>query len=227
MIIANLPDLVSASALDPCPWMPTTFAGIVTIFLLRFDRGSVFCWIDPIGRINAINTMNPTATDFRKAMGAFATGVTIITVDQDGDGEIHGMTANAFTSVSLDPPLILVCVDQRARTHAHLHARKRFGINVLSSGQRAISEYYARSSDGSKSNAHQHAEEAGASFERTAHGTPVLQGALAYLECRLRSAQPAGDHTIFIAEVEHVEVREGEPLLYFRSQYRAIDQAGG
>ncbi len=141
MIIANLPDLVSASALDPCPWMPTTFAGIVTIFLLRFDRGSVFCWIDPIGRINAINTMNPTATDFRKAMGAFATGVTIITVDQDGDGEIHGMTANAFTSVSLDPPLILVCVDQRARTHAHLHARKRFGINVLSSGQRAISEY--------------------------------------------------------------------------------------
>ena len=168
--------------------------------------------------------MNLTATDFRKAMGAFATGVTIITVDQDG--EIHGMTANAFTSVSLDPPLILVCVDQRARTHAHLHARKRFGINVLSGEQRAISEYYARSSEGSKSQAHQHAETAGARFERTTHGTPVLQGALAYLECRLRSTQPAGDHTIFIAEVEHVEVREGEPLLYFRSQYRAIDRAG-
>ncbi|MFZ0479907.1 MAG: flavin reductase family protein [Terriglobales bacterium] len=172
--------------------------------------------------MNAISTMNLTATDFRKAMGCFATGVTIITVDQDGDGEIHGMTANAFTSVSLDPPLILVCVDQRARTHAHLHARKRFGINVLSSEQQAISEYYARSSDGSKSETHQHAETAGARFERTAHGTPVLQGALAYLECRLRSAQPAGDHTIFIAEVEHIEVREGEPLLYFRSQYRDI-----
>lgn len=158
-------------------------------------------------------TMNLTATDFRKAMGCFATGVTIITVDQDG--EVHGMTANAFTSVSLDPPLVLVCVDHRARTHAHLHARKRFGVNVLSSNQQAISEYYARSSE-----AHQHAEAIGARFERTAHGTPVLEGALAYLECRLHTAQPAGDHTIFIAEVEHVEVREGEPLLYFRSQYR-------
>jgi len=73
--------------------------------------------------------MNLTTSDFRKAMGCFVTGVTIITVDQDG--EIHGMTANAFTSVSLDPPLVLVCVDHRARTHAHLHARKRFGVNVL------------------------------------------------------------------------------------------------
>ncbi len=158
---------------------------------------------------------NLTATDFRKAMGCFATGVTIITIDQDG--EVHGMTANAFTAVSLDPVLVLVCVDHKARTHAHLHARKRFGVNVLSSNQQAISEYYARSSE-----THQHPESAGARFERTAHGTPVLQEALAYLECRLVSAQPAGDHTIFIAEVEHVEVRDGEPLLFFRSRYRDI-----
>ena len=86
--------------------------------------------------------MSLTASDFRKAMGCFATGVTVITVDQDG--EIHGMTANAFTAVSLDPVLVLVCVDHRARTHAHLHARKRFGVNVLRSDQQAISEYYAR-----------------------------------------------------------------------------------
>jgi len=146
-------------------------------------------------------------------MGCFATGVTIVTVDQDGD--VHGMTANAFCSVSLDPVLVLVCVDQRARTHAHLHARKRFGINILRSDQQAVSEYYARSTE-----SHQHAEEAGASFERTAHGTPVLRGGLAYLECRLHSTQQAGDHTIFIAEVEDVVVREGEPLLFFRGQYR-------
>jgi flavin reductase (DIM6/NTAB) family NADH-FMN oxidoreductase RutF len=158
--------------------------------------------------------MNFTATDFRKAMGTFATGVTVITVDQEG--EIHGMTANAFASVSLDPPLILVCVDHRARTHAHLHARKRFGVNVLSASQQAISEYYAQSAE-----PHQRAEKVGARFDRTPHGTPVLRGALAYLECRLHSAQAAGDHTIFIAEVEDVEVREGEPLLYFRSQYRS------
>ncbi len=157
--------------------------------------------------------MSLAPSDFRKAMGCFATGVTIVTVDQDG--EVHGMTANAFCSVSLDPVLVLVCVDQRARTHAHLHARKRFGINILRSDQQAVSEYYARSTE-----SHQHAEEAGASFERTAHGTPVLRGGLAYLECRLHSTQQAGDHTIFIAEVEDVVVREGEPLLFFRGQYR-------
>jgi flavin reductase (DIM6/NTAB) family NADH-FMN oxidoreductase RutF len=159
--------------------------------------------------------MSLTANDFRKAMGCFATGVTVITVDQQG--EIHGMTANAFASVSLDPMLVLVCVDQKARTHAHLHRRKRFGVNVLAHDQRAISEYYARSTETT-----QHAEEAGARFDRTAHGTPVLHGALAYIECRLHKAENAGDHTIFIAEVEDVVVRDGEPLLYFRSQYREM-----
>ena len=159
--------------------------------------------------------MSVSQLDFRKAMGCFATGVTVITVDQDG--EVHGMTANAFTSVSMDPLLVLVCVDHRARTHAHLHAKKRFGVNVLAEDQRAISEYYARSSE-----SHQHAEQAGARFERTKHGTPVLHGALAYLECRLHTAQAAGDHTIFIAEVEDVVFREGEPLLFYRGEYRAI-----
>ena len=116
--------------------------------------------------------MSLASSDFRKAMGCFATGVTVITVDQGG--EVHGMTANAFTSVSLDPMLVLVCVDYRARTHAHLHARKRFGVNVLRSDQQAISEYYARSSE-----THQHAEEAGAHFDRTAQGTAVRPGGLA------------------------------------------------
>jgi flavin reductase (DIM6/NTAB) family NADH-FMN oxidoreductase RutF len=159
--------------------------------------------------------MSVTQAEFREAMGCFATGVTVITVDYEG--EVHGMTANAFTSVSLDPLLVLVCVDRRARTHAHLHAKKRFGVNVLAENQRAISEYYAR-----PLRTHEHAEEAGASFERTPHGTPVLRGALAYLECRLHSAQDAGDHTIFIAEVEDVVVRPGNPLLYFHASYRAI-----
>jgi len=160
--------------------------------------------------------MTVSQTDFRKAMGSFATGVTVITVDHEG--EVHGMTANAFTSVSLDPLLVLVCVDHRSRTHAHLHAKKRFGVNVLAENQRAVSEYYARPIA-----THEHAEqEAGARFDRTGHGTPVLHGALAYLECRLHTAQDAGDHTIFIAEVEDVVVREGDPLLYFRSGYREI-----
>jgi flavin reductase (DIM6/NTAB) family NADH-FMN oxidoreductase RutF len=160
--------------------------------------------------------MSVTQADFRKALGCFATGITVITVDYED--EVHGMTANAFTSVSLDPVLVLVCVDQRARTHTHLHAKKRFGVNVLAENQRTISEYYA-----SASRSHERAAlEAGACFERTQHGTPVLCGALAYLECRLHTAQDAGDHTIFIAEVEEVVVRQGHPLLYFQGLYRKI-----
>jgi flavin reductase (DIM6/NTAB) family NADH-FMN oxidoreductase RutF len=164
--------------------------------------------------------MGVTQAEFREAMGCFATGVTVITVDYEG--EVHGMTANAFCSVSLDPLLVLVCVDHRARTHAHLHARKRFGVNVLAENQRAVSEYYADPIP-----SHRHAEQkAGARFDRTQHGTPVLHGALAYLECRLHTAQNAGDHTIFIAEVEDVVVREGNPLLYFRAEYRKIGTNG-
>lgn len=166
--------------------------------------------------------MSLDSTEFRKAMGCFATGVTIITLDLEGD--VHGMTANAFASVSLDPPLLLVCVDHSARTHAHLHAKKRFGVNVLAENQRVISEYYAR-----PVHTHEHAEqEAGARFDRTAQGTPILRGALAYLECNLQSVQEAGDHSIFIAEVEDVVVRLGQPLTFFRGKYRKIgDEMAG
>jgi len=161
-------------------------------------------------------TLNPA--EFRKAMGCFATGVTILTVDLDG--EVHGMTANAFASVSLDPLLVLVCVDHHTKTHTYLHAKKRFGINVLGEDQRAVSDYYAR-----PERTHERAEaEAGARFDRTRHGTPMLHGSLAYLECRLHSAEEAGDHTIFIARVEDAVIREGDPLLFFRGQYRKLGE---
>src|SRR6202035_2523336 len=123
--------------------------------------------------------MGLSAAEFRVAMGCFATGVTIVTVDLGG--EVHGMTANAFASVSLDPLLLLVCVDHSARTHAHLHAKKRFGVNILAQHQRVISEYDAR-----PVHTHEHAEEeAGARFDRTAQGPSTLHGAHPYLECRL------------------------------------------
>jgi flavin reductase (DIM6/NTAB) family NADH-FMN oxidoreductase RutF len=160
--------------------------------------------------------MSTDQEDFRRAMGSFATGVTVVTVDYEG--EIQGMTANAFASVSLDPLLVLICVDHKARTHAHLHARKRFGINVLSEEQIKVSEHYAQE-DRDPARAEQ---EAGAKFDCTQHGTPVLHGALAYLECVLKTAQDAGDHTIFIAEVQDVVVRGGKPLIYFHSSYRAL-----
>jgi len=160
--------------------------------------------------------MSASQQEFRQAMALFATGVTVITVEFEG--QIEGMTANAFTSVSLDPLLVLICVNQAARTHAHLHARRRFGINVLSEQQKEISEHYANPDR----DAALTEQETGARFDRTRHGTPVLHGALAYLECRLRSAQDAGDHTIFIAEVEDVVVRGGKPLVYFQSEYRSV-----
>jgi flavin reductase (DIM6/NTAB) family NADH-FMN oxidoreductase RutF len=170
----------------------------------------------PPGVLKLLRTMSATQAEFRRAMGCFATGVTIITLDDDG--EVHGMTANAFASVSMEPMLVLVCVDHKARTHSHLHARKRFGVNVLSESQRVISGYYAQ-----PDRDHDRAEElAGARFDRTSHGTPVLHEALAYLECRLHTTHEAGDHTIFIAEVEDIVVRHGDPLLFFRGQYRKI-----
>jgi len=169
-------------------------------------------------RRGVFSRMSISEAQFRKALGSFATGVTVITVDVEG--VVNGMTANAFASVSLEPLLILVCVDRKARTHAHLHATKRFGINVLAESQQGISEYYARPGP-----THEQAErEAGARFDRTQHGTPVLHEALTYLECKLHNVQDAGDHTIFIAEVEDVVVRDGKPLLYFRGKYRQIGE---
>ena len=152
-------------------------------------------------------------------MGRFATGVTIITVDLDG--EVHGMTANAFASVSLDPMLVLVCVDH---THAHARASARqetirdqcavrgsagdFGV-LCASGARRTSTPRPRPGRGLT----------GPSTEPR-----CCTGSLAYLECRLHSAQEAGDHTIFIAEVEDVVVREGDPLLFFRGKYRKVGE---
>jgi len=161
--------------------------------------------------------MAVTQSEFKEALARFATGITIITVDYEG--EVRGMTANAFASVSLNPLLVLVCVDHKARTHTYLHARKRFGINILAESQRAISEHYALSAQ-----IPSETERTGARFDRTPLGTPVLHGALAYLECRLHSAQDAGDHTIFIGAVEDLVVREGKPLLYFRGEYRRLGE---
>ena len=176
------------------------------------------CSLCPLWSANFLTEMVLNAAEFRKAMRCFATGVTIVTIDLDG--EVHGMTANAFASVSLDPLLVLVCVDHSTRTHAHLHAKKRFGVNILCDDQRAISEYYAN-----PERTHEGAEhEAGARFDRTRQGTPMLYGSLAYLECRLHSAQDAGDHTIFIAEVEDVVVNDGDPLLFSQGRYRKVGE---
>ena len=132
-------------------------------------------------------------------------------------GQVHGMTANSFTAVSLDPLLILICVDRQARMLAVLDRTQRFGVSVLKDTQRAISEFFALPEQDPA------AERAlGIRFHWTPSGIPVLGEALVQLTCRVASSHVAGDHTIFLAEVDTAEVFEGEPLLFFRGAYRRI-----
>lgn len=151
--------------------------------------------------------------EFRAAMGRFVTGVTVITVET-AEGEVHGMTANAFCSVSLRPPLVLVCVDHLAETYLHLRERGEFGVSVLKADDDAISEYFADPERNPDS-----ARRLGIRYRKMKSGRPVLENALANLDCRTVNAHQAGDHTIFVAEVRDVALGDGEPLLYFRGRY--------
>jgi flavin reductase (DIM6/NTAB) family NADH-FMN oxidoreductase RutF len=157
-----------------------------------------------------------TAPEFRKALGQFATGLTVVTAERE-PGLVHGMTANSFTSVSLDPLLILVCVDQRAKMLSLLHKKKRFGISVLKQGQEAISEYFAKGEQSAEAE-----QRLSIRYRWTPGGVPVLEGTLLHLTCNVIASHVAGDHTIFVGEVEDAAIHDGEPLLYFRGEYRNI-----
>lgn len=153
---------------------------------------------------------------FRQALGRFATGVTVVTAER-APGQVHGMTANSFTAVSLEPLLILVCVDEQARMLGVLKNVQRFGVSVLKENQRAISEFFALPEQDPE------VERAlGICFQWTPSGIPVLADALVQLTCAVVASHVAGDHTIFLAEVESADVFEGEPLLFFRGSYRRI-----
>jgi flavin reductase (DIM6/NTAB) family NADH-FMN oxidoreductase RutF len=158
----------------------------------------------------------PTSSEFRLALGQFATGVTVVTAEHS-PGRVHGMTANSFTSVSLDPPLILICVSHAAQLLPMLNRQKRFGVNILKNNQRAISEYFARTEESAETE-----KQLGIRYRWTEKGIPLLEDALVNLTCNVVDSHVAGDHTIFIAEVESVEIYDGEPLLYLRGNYRHV-----
>jgi len=160
--------------------------------------------------------MPPTKDDFRKAIGHFATGVTVITV-AGGPLGVHGMTANAVSSVSLEPLLLLICVDARARLLPLLHASERFGVNILREDQRTFSDYFAQPGDDAGA-----VRTLGIEFRTTPRGTPLLAECLAQFDCAVHAAHLAGDHTIFIGGVEEVALFSGRPLLYFGGGYRAL-----
>ncbi len=154
--------------------------------------------------------------DYRKTLSCFATGVTVVTAER-APGLVHGMTANAFTSVSLYPPLILICVDHRARLLPLLQKQHGFGVSILKENQEAWSEYFAAGEHDAK------AEEClGIRYRWTGKGIPVVEETLAQLACTVIAKYLMGDHTIFVAEVEASEMHPGNPLVFYRSEYRHL-----
>lgn len=158
-----------------------------------------------------------TSADFRRALGAFATGVTVVTAEREA-GQVHGMTANSFTSVSLDPFLILVCVDHRARLLKYLKEKGRFGVSVLRETQQAWSEYFARLDTSPETE-----ERLGIRFLWTPSGIPLVEDTLLQLACTVAAFHTAGDHTIVVGEVECAYMDSGKPLLFYRGAYRSFD----
>ena len=150
------------------------------------------------------------AIAFRRTLGMFATGVTVLTT-RVAD-QVHGMTANAFMSVSLRPPLVLVSIDRRARMCSLLHEGTRFGINVLEAGQAVLSDRFAG----------RLAEDAAEARFELVHETPLVEGALAHLVARVARSYWGGDHSLFLGQVEFARYGEGRPLLFHGGRYERL-----
>lgn len=149
-----------------------------------------------------------TPADYKQALGRFVSGVTVVAVEFGG--QVHGMTASAFLSVSLDPPLVLVSVARSAKMHALMPAAGRFAVSILSAGQQALSSHFAGYGD------------AEVSWERGAAESPVVLGCLGWVDCLLDAAHDAGDHTLYLGRVQRVGWAEAEPLTYYRGKYRGL-----
>lgn len=157
-------------------------------------------------------TLDPAT--FRATLARFASGITIVTARDRVGGDV-GMTVSAFSSLSLDPPLVLVCIDNGASVAPVLEHCDAFAVNILAEDQEALSRRFAeRELDRFD----------GVSVSRGALGLALLDGALANLECRVTARHPAGDHTILVGEVKEASLREGHPLLYYRGGYRRLER---
>ncbi len=160
--------------------------------------------------------MAADALSFRKAWGKFATGVAIITTIQP-DGKVHGMAANGINSVSLDPLLVLVCVGHNRNTYPLIKETGRFAINILSAEQQALGEYFARPAD-------RRSGDVKLSFSFTERGSAILDNCLSSMDCHVVGEYVAGDHTIFIGEVDEIRVNAGDsgPLIFFEGKFRGL-----
>lgn len=166
-----------------------------------------------------MNDNTITSDQFRRACGLWATGVSIVTT-VDAAGKCYGLTMNAVTSLSLNPPMFIVCVDNNSDTLAPMCESKVFCINVLASGQQDLSNRFAKKGEEKFS---------GVAHSRGTTGAPVLAGALLAIECAVSSTVPGGDHQIMLGEVRHIVTNDAEgvePLLYFSGRYVVVTKAG-
>ena len=153
-----------------------------------------------------------SAAEFRNVLSNFASGVTVITTC-DGDARPQGLTASAFTSVSLDPPLVLVCVDHKAQSFPALRESDRFAVNILAIDQQEVSRRFATTGFNKFDSL---------PFSLSPLGLPLIEGAIAHIECVTVNQHLAGDHTIFVGQIERATIGTGEPLLYFRGRYSRL-----
>ena len=157
-------------------------------------------------------SLDPDA--FRSVLGRFASGVTIVTAS-DAEGRDHGMTVSAFCSVSLEPPLVLVCIDHMASMFPVLTTATAFAVNVLSHGQEALSRRFAADEPNRFD---------GVGYSRGQGGCALLDDVLAHLECAVHGRLEAGDHTIVLGQVETADARTERPLLYYRGGYAQLER---
>jgi flavin reductase (DIM6/NTAB) family NADH-FMN oxidoreductase RutF len=163
--------------------------------------------------------MDFTTADFKAVMGRFATGVTVVTTALGS--QRAGITVNAFCSVSLDPPLVLVCIERTAHIHDLLTEAGIFAVNLLADGQDEIARCFAVSSD------RRNTEFCGCEARNVQTGAPVLRDALSYLDCVITDVFPGGDHSIVVGRVEALGATDHKPLVYYRSQYTNLIPPSG
>jgi flavin reductase (DIM6/NTAB) family NADH-FMN oxidoreductase RutF len=160
-----------------------------------------------------------SAERFRDAMAHFATGVAVVTAPAPAGP--HGITVNAFTSLSLDPPLVLICIERDTYSHRVLEEAGVFAVNILAAGQEDLSRFFSSATRPEGPDAFR-----GIAHRSGALGAPLLRGCLGSLECRLMAQYPGGDHTIFVALVEFAEVVPGRrPLVYYNRGYHGLSDA--
>jgi flavin reductase (DIM6/NTAB) family NADH-FMN oxidoreductase RutF len=152
---------------------------------------------------------------FRRALGQFASGVTVVTT-RDATGRVLGLTVSAFCSVSLHPPLVLVCIDQRSDANAGMRESGLFAVSVLSEEQEDVSRRFA---------SRERDKLAGFLFVEGRHALPLVPGALAHVQCKVRAFHVEGDHTVWVGDVLAVAAHPGRPLLYHAGAYHGLPES--